>query len=250
MPALTSQVVNGRKTFIPLEENNPEVLSCLCQNLGISRDLVFHDVLSTSPELLAWIPRPVHALILLADKPIYEAARSSIESTIPEYDGLGPEEPVVWMRQTIGHACGLIALLHSVFNLDGGKYVTPGLQLYEILQQLVELAPSPRAQLLYDSEFIEQAHMDAASKGSSSPPSPQDDNHHHFVAFVQKKSQVWELNGGLNGPLLRGALGGDEDLLSDRGLAITVNDFLDAAQRTGNGEMSIVAITGPEATLK
>ncbi|KAJ5160662.1 ubiquitin carboxyl-terminal hydrolase isozyme L3 [Penicillium canariense] len=242
-----AQIVDGRKTFIPLE-NNPEVLSHLCRNLGISRDLAFHDVLSTCPELLAWVPRPVYALILLADRPIYNAARSAIEPTVPEYHGSGPDEPVMWMRQTIGHACGLMALLHSVWNLEGGQHVPTGSRLDALFKQAVELGPAERAQLLYDSKFLEEAHMDAASRGSSIAPSPQDDNHHHFVAFVVRDGQVWELNGGLNGPLQRGTLTG-EDLLSERGLAMTVQDFLDAAEKGGHEGMSIVAVAGPEAAL-
>ncbi|KAJ5684839.1 uncharacterized protein N7477_001184 [Penicillium maclennaniae] len=237
-----AEIVNGCKTFIPLE-NNPEVLSHLCANLNLASGLTFHDVLSTSPELLAWIPRPVHALILLADKPIYLAAREAVIPTIPEYQGSG-DEPVLWMKQTIGHACGLMALLHSVFNLDD-NYVVPGSELDVLRKSAVELAPAERAELLYTSTFLEEAHMKAAVSGSSRAPSPHDENHHHFIAFVQKGDQVWELNGGMNGPLLRGNL--EEDLLSERGLALTVQDFLDAAAAGGFGEMSLVAVAGKDS---
>lgn len=229
-------------------ENNPDVLKHLCGNLGISQDLAFHDILSLSPEFVGeWYPRPCHALILLAHTPIYKAARSVIEPTIPEYNGSGPSEPVLWMKQTIGHACGLMALLHIVFNLEGRRYVTPGSELDNLLQQAVQLSPTERAQLLYNSKFLEEAHMDAASRGSSTAPSPQDENNHHFVAFVQEDGQVWELNGDMNGPLLRGTLGQGEDLLSEKGLNLTVKDFLNAAEQGGHGEMSIVAVTGADA---
>lgn len=201
-------------------------------------------MLSTSPELLAWIPRPIHALILLADRPIYFAARSAVIPTIPEYQGFGADEPVVWMKQTIGHACGLMALLHSVLNLDE-NYLTPGSELDVLRQRAIELAPAGRADLLYTSAFLEKAHMEAAAAGSTTAPLPQDENHHHFVAFVMKDHKVWELNGGMNGPLLRGTLE-EEDLLSERGLAMTVQDYLDAAAKGGYGEMSIVAVAGKD----
>ena len=186
-------------------------------------------------------------MILLAHSPIYKAARSALEATIPDYQGSGINEPVLWMRQTIGHACGLMALLHVVFNLEGGRYVTPGSELDTLLQQAIQLGPTERAQLLYDSKFLEEAHMDAASRGSSAAPSPRDENHHHFLAFVQKDGQVWELNGGMNGPLLRGTLQDEEDLLSANGLKLTVQDFLTAAEQGAFEEMSIVAVTGPDA---
>ncbi|KAL4916000.1 putative ubiquitin carboxyl-terminal hydrolase isozyme L3 [Aspergillus aurantiobrunneus] len=245
-----AEIIDGIKTFIPLE-NNPDVLKHLCENLQISRDLNFHDIISTSPGLLQECYfRPCHALIVLADRPIYQAARSAVEPTISEYKGSGRNEPVIWMKQTIGHACGLMALLHVVFNLERGRYVRPGTAIDALHQQAILLAPTERAQLLYDSSFLEAAHMDAASRGSSNAPSPRDDNHHHFLAFVRKDGNVWELNGGMNGPLFRGVLGEREDLLSERGLELTAQDFLIAAEQTGCDGMSLVAITGPDAVAQ
>ncbi|KAL3473005.1 putative ubiquitin carboxyl-terminal hydrolase isozyme L3 [Aspergillus californicus] len=243
-----AEIINGIKTFIPLE-NNPEILKLLCKNLQISRALDFHDIISTSPEFRQECHfRPCHALIVLAEQPIYEAARSAVNQTIPEYEGSGATEPVLWIKQTIGHACGLMALLHVVFNLEGGRqYVRPGTALDTLWQQAILLGPVERAQLLYDSGFLEEAHMDAAARGSSNVPSPRDDNRHHFLAFVQKGGEVWELNGGMNGPLFRGGLGEGEDLLSERGLDLTARDFLVAAGQTGCDEMSIVAVTGAGA---
>ncbi|KAJ5691647.1 Ubiquitin carboxyl-terminal hydrolase [Penicillium malachiteum] len=232
-----AEVVNGVKTFIPLE-NNPEILSRLCKNLGISSKLTFHDIFSTSPDLLASIPRPVHAIILLVHAPIYHAARSSIEPTIPECKDSGVSKPIIWIKQTIGHACGLMALLHCVFNLKDGRYLVPESTLDKIRDKSTELEPTECAKLLYDSEFLEAAHMNAAAQGSSAAPSPHDDNHHHFIGHLG----VWELNGGMNGPLRRGSLSGELDLLSEEGLALTVNDFLDEAAKGGYGEMSMVAI--------
>ncbi|KAJ5860630.1 uncharacterized protein N7529_007940 [Penicillium soppii] len=232
------QIINGKKTFIPLE-NNPEVHTHLCKNLSVT-DLTFHDVLSITPEMLSFIPRPVNALILLCDQPIYKATRSKVEPTIPEYTESG-DKPVIWMRQTIGHACGLMALLHVVVNLDNGNHVTAGSELKKLVEQAVQLGPKERAELLYNSKFLEEAHMDAASEGSSIVPLPQDECGFHFVAFVKKDNKVWELNGGLNGPLLRGDLD-KEDLLSDRGLDLTVRDFLCSAEKEVHRGISIVAV--------
>lgn len=224
------------------------MLSQLCKNLGVAPTLTFHDVLSTSPDLLSSIPRPVHALILLCDRPIYYAARSAVEPTIPEYQGCGPHEPVLWMKQTIGHACGLMALLHCVFNLDGGRHVTPGSQLLALEKQATELRPDDRARLLYESKFLEEAHMDAAATGSSTVPSAQEENHFHFVAFVRTQDQkVWELNGGMNGPSLRGTLEPEEDLLSTTGLGMSVKDFLDAADTQENRGIGVSMVAVGES---
>ena len=135
-----------------------------------------------------------------------------------------------------------MAHLHVVLNLDNGKHVTPGSELAKLVKQAVKLAPKERAELLYNSKFLEEAHMDAASEGSSIVPLPQDECGFHFVAFVKKESEVWELNGGLNGPLLRGSLEEDLDLLSDQGLDLTVRDFLRSAETEVHRGISIVAV--------
>lgn len=92
--------------------------------------------------------------------------------------------------------------------------------------------------------------MDAAVRGSSNAPSPQEDNQYRFLAFVQTDGKVWELDGGLNGPLFRGVLGEGEDLFSEQGLALTVWGFLISADQIGYNEISIVAVTGSEASAQ
>lgn len=104
-----------RKHFIPLE-SNPEVFTELVHKLGVSRTLCFQDVLSLDDsELLAMVPRPVYALVLIF--PTTEAYQNRIrdEELILEAYG-GAEGDVVFFKQTINNACGLYALLHAVCN--------------------------------------------------------------------------------------------------------------------------------------
>lgn len=129
-----------------------------------------------------------------------------------------------------------MALLHCVLNLDGGNYVTPGSKLDELRQTLIALPPKERAQVLYDSQFLEDAHMNAAVQGSSTVPTARENASGHFIAFVKDaRGKVWELNGGLPGPLERGDLGPDDDLLSPEGVKLTVGEFVDVAKRVDGG---------------
>lgn len=107
----------SRPAFIPLEAN-PEVMTGLLRRLGLSSALAMHDVYSiTEPELLAFVPRPALALLLVFPvSAAYEAQRLAEDAGAPEYDGRGPAEPVLWFRQTIRNACGLMGLLHAVGN--------------------------------------------------------------------------------------------------------------------------------------
>jgi len=93
-------------------------MTSLLHKLGLSPKLAFHDVYSIDdPDLLAFTPRPAYALLLVFPvSDTYEKFRLQEDADKPEYAGAGPDEPVVWYKQTIGNACGLIGLLHGVSN--------------------------------------------------------------------------------------------------------------------------------------
>lgn len=90
----------------------------LVHKLGLSSDLSWHDVYSLDdPSLLAFVPRPVHALLLVFPvSQAYEKSRGEEDGPLPDYSGSGLDEEVLWFKQTIGNACGLMGLLHSVTN--------------------------------------------------------------------------------------------------------------------------------------
>jgi ubiquitin carboxyl-terminal hydrolase L3 len=221
-------------------ENNPEVMSHLAQLLGMSPKLGFHDVYSLdSPDLLAFIPRPTFALIFTCPSEVFATAgRQEEKRTMPLYDGSGPDEPVVWFRQDVGHCCGSMAMLHTVCNGGAKDYIEPGSGIEKLRQEAVPLKPDARAKLLYDSAFFEAAHQASAVKGDSIAPSARDPNENHFIAFVKDKGRLWELNGGMLGPLDRGALAEDEDALSEKALDLGVRPFIEAAKKAGIDDVS------------
>ena len=93
-------------------------MTSLVHKLGLSSDLSWHDVYSLDdPSLLAFVPRPAHALLLVFPvSEAYRRLRAQEDEPLPEYSGSGPHEEVLWFKQTIGNACGLMGLLHSVTN--------------------------------------------------------------------------------------------------------------------------------------
>ena len=222
-------------------ENNPEVFSHLIHQLGVSPKLGFYDVYNIDdPELLAFIPRPVYALIFICPPDAYRKTRESDDGSVPEYDGSGDMEPVIWFKQTIGHACGLIGLLHAVSN-GAREYIQSGSDLEKILQDAIPLKPLARAEVLYNSQALESAHSSAAQMGDTMAPAPEEENHQHFLAFVKgKDGHLWEMDGGWKGPLDRGELGIDDDALSEKALQVGVRRFL--AQTAGELQFSIVAL--------
>ncbi|KAJ5598109.1 Ubiquitin Carboxy-terminal hydrolase L3 [Penicillium hordei] len=233
----------------PSPENNPEVMSHLVHQLGLSPTLGFTDVFSIDePDLLAFVPRPCQALLLVFPvSQTYEASRESEDASKPTYTGSGPSEPVTWFKQTIRNACGLIGLLHAVSNGEARKHVIAGSDLDILLREAEGLEPIQRADLLYDSKALESAHADAAKLGDTAAPAAEDNVDLHFVAFVRGiDGTLWELDGRRKGPLARGVLGEGEDALSEAALELGVRRFLKMEAQGGNPDLrfSLVSL-GP-----
>jgi ubiquitin carboxyl-terminal hydrolase L3 len=100
-------------------------MTSLIHKLGVSDALQIHDVYSlTDPELLAFLPRPALALLLVFPvSATYESARIAEDSLVEDYNGKGDGEPVLWWRQTIRNACGLMGLLHAVTNGPARSFI-------------------------------------------------------------------------------------------------------------------------------
>ncbi|KAK5991076.1 Ubiquitin carboxyl-terminal hydrolase isozyme L3 [Cladobotryum mycophilum] len=179
----------GAPAFIPLEAN-PPLMTSLIHKLGVSEALEIHDVYSlTEPEMLAFIPRPALALLLVFPvSAVYESHRLAEDSL-----------------------------------LDEG-----GLDARRAPEEEHPLPPPDRARVLETTPALATAHREAASAGDTAAPDAQDDVDLHYVCFVKgSDGALWELDGRRKGPLRRGELGADEDVLSERGLAMGALKFLE-----------------------
>ncbi|KZZ94937.1 ubiquitin hydrolase L3 [Moelleriella libera RCEF 2490] len=236
---------SGRKVFIPLE-NNPEVFTSLIRHLGVSPALGFYDVYSIDDaSLLSHIPRPVLALIFIAPSAMQTAVRQEDGLPkgvqVPSYDKSGPDEPVMWFHQTIGNACGMYALLHTVANGEVRKFVEQDSVLERLIRDAGPLKAVERAKTVYDSQELEEAHMRAARLGNSVTPSAEVHAGHHFIAFVKgRDNHLYELEGSADGPIDRGLLAEDDDMLSANSLDQGVKRFMKFAD--GNLNFSVVAL--------
>ncbi|KUI57229.1 Ubiquitin carboxyl-terminal hydrolase isozyme L3 [Cytospora mali] len=219
-------------------ENNPEVMNALKKRLGLSDGLQFYDVYSLDePELLAHIPRPAYALLVIIPlTEVWDEERKTEDSAKEDYAGFGEDEPVIWFKQTIGNACGSIGLLHSVINGPASKHIIPGSDFDEIRRAAIPLKISERAQMLYDSEAFEAAHRSVANLGDTAAPAGQAGHHvgQHFVSFVKADDgHLWELEGSRKGPIDRGMLAEDEDVLSPRALDLGIKRVIKLVQDAG-----------------
>ncbi|KAK0735820.1 hypothetical protein B0T21DRAFT_290012 [Apiosordaria backusii] len=230
--------------FIPLEAN-PELMTTLLRNLGMSSSLALHDVYSlTDPDLLSFIPRPCHALLLVFPiTPTYESHRLAEDSLLSDHTPT-PDYPVTWFKQTIRNACGLIALLHAVSNGEVvSNFIEPNSDLERIIQTALPLDTVGRAKLLEQEEALARAHRQAAEGGDTAAPGAEEQVDLHYVAFVKgRDGGLWEMDGRRRGPIKRGELENGEDVLSEKGLVLGARKFLE--REGGDLRFSAVALAG------
>jgi len=228
-------------------------MNALARKLGFSDDLAFHDVYSLDdPDLLALVPRPAYALlVIMPATPNWQADRKAEDAKRTDYEGSGPEEPVVWFKQTIGNACGSIGLLHCLLNGAAVPFIQPGSDLAKIREDALPLRLAERAEMLYHNEAFEAAHASVAALGDTTPPGEGSTEHagQHFVAFVRgDDGHLWELEGDRSGPLDRGLLAEGEDVLSPAALDRGFRRVIKLEQGAGGKDLRFSCIAlGPKS---
>jgi ubiquitin carboxyl-terminal hydrolase L3 len=203
-------------------------MNVLAKKMGLSSDLEFYDVYSLDElDLLAHIPRPVYALLVIIPlTPAWKQDREKEDMALGDpasyYHGGAAgkgTEPIIWFEQTIVDACGSYGLLHCAINGATSKFILPGSILEQLRNDAIPLLKDERAKMLYDSEAFEEAHQSVAGLGDTADPGiGSGPRGQHFVAYVKSNGHLWELEGSRGGPLDRGELGEDEDVLSPRAL--------------------------------
>ena len=132
----------------------------------------------------------------------------------------------------------------TAFNGDS----EPNSDLAKLVQDAIPLNPQARADLLYESVALESAHQSAAGGGDTSAPDAEDNVDLHYVCFVKsQENNLWELDGRRKGPLNRGNLSADEDVLSEKALDLGVRSFLKRESEAGGGDLRFSLITLAES---
>jgi len=142
------------KHWIPLE-SNPEILTKFGHALGLSPLLTFADVWSI--ELLAMVPAPRYAVMLLY--PLTEKVLSAAAAQEkPEAIDSSKKQPY-FCKQTIGNACGTIALLHAALNANSpATPLVEGSFLEQFCSKTADMTPQQRAAALHDDASLDSVH--------------------------------------------------------------------------------------------
>lgn len=196
--------------WLPLE-SNPALLNNFAKRMGMPDNFVWSDVWGFSDELLAFVPQPVLACVLLfptcreiAD---YRAKqRAEIEKEGQYLDDL------FYVHQYVGNACGTIALCHALANCcavgpaEGPMKLSEKGSLYEFITENLKLTPAERGRNLIKAKQIARQSDNAASSSVAQTATPIRSAKiaAHFVTFVNVNDSLYELDGVKRIPINHG----------------------------------------------
>lgn len=204
MASLEAAERPSSKRWLPLEAN-PDVMNQFVQGLGFHPDTEFVDVYGFDEELLAMVPAPVLAVLFLF--PVNDEVEEACQA---ELQKLGKEEhnvsdKVYFMRQTVGNACGTVALIHAIGNNLAQVQLAQGSYFERLFQVTSHLTPDERAEFLEKDDELEGAHSVAATAGDTTPPDLNTSVDLHFVCFVCVDGGLYELDGRRKQPIYHGS---------------------------------------------
>ncbi|KAG0362872.1 Ubiquitin carboxyl-terminal hydrolase isozyme L3 [Podila minutissima] len=189
--------------WLPLE-SNPEYV----RDLGVPAPWRYADVIGLDEELLAFVPQPVHALILLFPiTPKYETYVQQEKERIDK-QGQTVSPNIVFYPQTIANACGTMGVLHSIANnwAHGGHLkLDDGSIMKKFLEKTVALTPAERATALEQDQSLASVHESHASTGQTATPDLADEVNLHYVCLVERDGHLYELDGNKPYPINHGA---------------------------------------------
>lgn len=199
--------------WVPLE-SNPEVMTKYLHKMGMSKGWQFVDVYGMDPDLLAMVPQPVSAVMLLF--PISEGIKATEDEQQKriEADGQTVNPDVYFMRQFVGNACGTIGVLHAVLNNQKDIPFESASTLEAFLQATKDMNAEDRGHHLETDKGISDAHKESAQEGQTEAPSADDKIQPHFIALVHNNGHLYELDGRKPFPINHGATSPDT-LLQD-----------------------------------
>jgi ubiquitin carboxyl-terminal hydrolase L3 len=194
------------KTWFPLE-SNPDVINRYVGSLGVAlKRIQFHDVLGLDEELLHLIPRPVLAFLFLYPITPQNTKRSEERAQAQRVSGYEAPDSTFYIKQTIGNACGTIAILHALMNnREALGPLAPGSVLETFFDKMAPMTPEQRAAFLEQSDALDSLHGAASHEGATENQDISADIDLHFVAFVHREGMCLELDGRKPFPLAIGS---------------------------------------------
>jgi len=184
----------------PAIESNPDVLNKFGTDIGLDQNFwVFQDVFGLDPELLALIPQPLLAILLLFP------SKKKIKQVDESLRGDGKQE-IFFLRQVdeLDDACGTIAMIHALAN--NPATLKPGL-LQEYLNSVRDKNEIDRGLALAHNAQLAALHSQFSKQGQTKELKEGESSGHHFVCFTSIGNDIYELDGLKPFPLRHKSIG-------------------------------------------
>jgi len=187
-------------------------------SLGVPLALLsVYEILGLDEELLAFVPQPVFAVLLVypitssseefaRQEREKESDKREKESDVTVKQARAEDDAsVFFVKQNIANACGTIALIHAFMNAEPSlvSSFVPESFLASLYAKGKDLTAEQRADLLDESEELERSHQQIAAAASSDVDHAANADL-HFMALVCRRGQIYELDGRKTRPVLHG----------------------------------------------
>jgi len=147
------------------------------------------------------VPEPVIAVLVIF--PITEEHEKHRRQEEERSRGTKPDysQAIYFTKQTIGNACGSIAVIHSLannlekFQLDQHK------PLAQFLETTKLMTPEQRAEHLKHALDMASANDEIAEEGESKVVERDEHVNLHFVCFINVNGELYELDGRQQHPI-------------------------------------------------
>lgn len=190
----------------PALESTPEVFNQFMCSLGVQEDDVeFHDVYGLEADALSMVPQPVLAVVLCFPDPPQQDASYPSESEQLLFSGEKEARGQVYFIkqiESLGNACGTVALLHAVGNTSSEISLVENSCLDLFFKSTASMDPYERAVFLEKDNAMARAHSLAATSGVTELSDVVEE---HYICFVAVNGALYELDGMKDGPIKHGS---------------------------------------------
>jgi len=192
--------------WLPLE-SNPALLNGFMKKMGLPKGWSWNDVYGTDDEMLAWVPKPVVAFVLLfpCTESIAAFKKEQAETILKTGQKLSKDLFYVTQLDGFGNACGTIATIHALANNTANFKLTDS-PLTAFIASAKDMTPDKRGEALLRAKGIREVSEDTASSKEASTECPTADTRvdAHFIAFVLIDGDIYELDGRKQFPINHG----------------------------------------------
>lgn len=216
----TKQTNNETKSTKPEKaswlalESNPVGANNFARRMGLPDNLAFCDIYGLDTELLAFVPQPVYAVMLLFPSSVaIKAVKSKqAEELTSDPQTLDKDLFYLYQHDGIGNACGTVAMIHAFASLTHQKSMKPLAlndgPLKNFMKETIKMDWVERGWHLAKCKDIQEVSENIASDSQTNQTATPDRAakvNAHFISFICVSDEIYEMDGRKIFPINHGS---------------------------------------------